>query len=122
MTTIGLAGEGSLTFANFVDFDQLFGHRRDVAGYAQALQDFDRRLPEFIGQLQPGDLAIITADHGCDPTWPGSDHTREHIPMLIFGPGVACGPLGISSSFADIGQTVAHHLGLPPLTHGRNVL
>ena len=122
IATTGSAPKGSLTFANFVDFDQLYGHRRDVAGYANALHDFDRRLPEFVGQMQAGDLAIITADHGCDPTWPGSDHTREHIPMLAFGPGVACGPIGISSSFSDIGQTVAHHLRIPPLDHGHNLL
>lgn len=122
LQTTGEAGNGSLTFVNFVDFDQLFGHRRDVAGYAQALRDFDRRLPEFVGRLQPGDLAIITADHGCDPTWPGSDHTREHIPVLAFGPGVASRPLGVSDSFSDIGQTVAHHLGLAPLTHGHKLL
>lgn len=114
--------QGSLTFVNFVDFDQLYGHRRDAAGYAQALRDFDRRLPEFIEWLQPGDLAIVTADHGCDPTWPGSDHTREHIPVLAFGPGIVSRPLGVSDSFSDIGQTVAHHLGLAPLTYGNNLL
>ena len=106
------AGEGSLSFVNFVDFDQLFGHRRDVAGYAQALQQFDQRLPEFLQTLRPGDLAVLTADHGCDPTWPGSDHTREHIPMVFFGPEVNSRDLGVSESFADIGQTVAGHHGL----------
>ena len=98
------------------------GHRRDVAGYAQALQAFDRRLPEFQSRLRSGDLAVITADHGCDPTWQGSDHTREHIPMLFFGPEVKAMPLGVSSSFSDIGQTLAHHLALKPLSHGHNVL
>ena len=122
LKTTSEVGDRSLTFVNFVDFDQLYGHRRDVAGYANALRDFDRRLPEFMGQLRPGDLAIISADHGCDPTWPGSDHTREHIPILAFGPSIACGPLGVSSSFSDIGQTVAHHLGIPPLHHGHNLL
>jgi hypothetical protein len=71
---------------NFVDFDMHFGHRRDVAGYSNALHELDARLPEFIAKLKAGDLVVITADHGCDPTWPGSDHTREHIPMLFFGP------------------------------------
>ena len=116
------AGDGSLTFVNFVDFDQLFGHRRDVPGYAQALREFDLRLPEFMAKLRPGDLAVITADHGCDPTWRGSDHTREHIPMLFFGPGVASRALDISTSFSDIGQTLASHLRVPPLAHGHSLL
>ena len=114
--------DGSLSFVNFVDFDQAFGHRRDVAGYADALRQFDQRLPEFIAKLKPGDLAVITADHGCDPTWLGSDHTREHIPILIFGPGIAPRALGISDTFSDIGQTLAHHLKLQPLSYGTNLL
>lgn len=116
------APEGALVFTNFVDFDTLFGHRRDVAGYATALEDFDRRLPEFEALLRPGDLAVITADHGCDPTWEGSDHTREHVPVLAFGPEVTPGSLGRRESFADVGQTLARHLGLAPLAHGRNFL
>ena len=115
-------GEGSLTFVNFVDFDQSFGHRRDVAGYALALREFDARLPEFMAKLRPGDLAVITADHGCDPTWRGTDHTREHIPVLFFGPDVQGRSLDVSSSFSDIGQTLAHHLRIPPLSYGRNLL
>lgn len=122
LKTMDEVGNGSLSFVNFVDFDQLFGHRRDVAGYAQALREFDARLPEFLAKLVPGDLAVITADHGCDPTWPGSDHTREHIPLLFFGPGLKPRALGISSSFSDLGQTLASHLGLPPLLHGHSVL
>lgn len=116
------AEDGSLSFVNFVDFDQSFGHRRDVAGYANALQQMDLRLPEFIAKLRPGDLAVITADHGCDPTWPGSDHTREHIPMLFFGPGLTARALEISETFSDIGQTLAHHLNLQPLSHGTKLL
>lgn len=116
------APDGSLSFVNLVDFDQLFGHRRDVAGYAKALQEFDQRLPEFMARMKPGDLAVITADHGCDPTWPGSDHTREHIPMLFFGPGLPARALGISDSFSDIGQTLAQHLGIAPLSHGHSLL
>jgi phosphopentomutase len=81
-------GEGGLLMANFVDFDTLYGHRRDVGGYAAALEAFDARLPEFLSQLRDDDLAIITGDHGCDPTWSGSDHTRECIPLLAFGPRV----------------------------------
>jgi len=116
------AGDGSLTFVNFVDFDQAFGHRRDIPGYSKALHEMDARLPEFMATLKDGDLVVITADHGCDPSWPGSDHTREHIPMIFFGPGVAPRELGISETFADIGQTLAHHLGVKPLAHGKNLL
>ena len=116
------APPGSLSFVNFVDFDQLFGHSRDVAGYAAALRAFDARLPEFVAKLKPGDLAVITADHGCDPTWRGSDHTREHIPMLFFGPGLQPRSLGVSATFSDIGQTLASHLGVAPLGHGQNLL
>jgi phosphopentomutase len=112
------ADDGTLVFANFVDFDAIYGHRRDVAGYAAALEAFDARLPELRARLRPGDLALITADHGCDPTSPGTDHTREAVPMLWFGPGVAARDLGRRQSFADMGQTVAHHLGLAPLAHG----
>ncbi len=110
--------DNALIFTNFVDFDMLFGHRRNVPGYAAALEAFDRRLPEFLERLKPGDVALITADHGCDPTWPGSDHTREHVPVLFFGPRVRPGSLGRRESFADMGQTLAQHLGLPALAHG----
>lgn len=116
------AGDGALTFVNFVDFDQAFGHRRDVAGYSNALHEMDARLPEFMAKLREGDLVVVTADHGCDPTWTGSDHTREHIPMIFFGPGVQPRALGISDTFSDIGQTVAHHLGVKPLSNGTNLL
>jgi phosphopentomutase len=112
------AGDGSLVFANFVDFDTLYGHRRDVAGYAAALEAFDARLPDLEKRLRAGDLGLITADHGCDPTWPGSDHTREHVPVLWFGPEVAPRNLGRRASFADMGQTLARHFDLPPLAHG----
>ncbi|UGQ47257.1 phosphopentomutase [Massilia endophytica] len=116
------AGDKSLTFVNFVDFDMLFGHRRDVQGYSNALHELDARLPEFIGRMKEGDLAVITADHGCDPTSPGSDHTREHIPVIFFGPGVKPRALGVSETFSDIGQTIAHHLGVKPLSNGTNLL
>ncbi len=111
-----------LVFTNFVDFDTLFGHRRDVAGYAAALEAFDARLPEFRAQMQPGDLAIISADHGCDPTFPGSDHTREHIPVIAFGPDIKPQDIGRRQGFADIGQTVARHLGFPDLKYGVSFL
>ncbi|HZP21523.1 MAG TPA: phosphopentomutase [Bauldia sp.] len=114
-------GDGDLLIANLVDFDTLYGHRRDVPGYAAALEAFDRRLPEFMAKLQPGDLALITADHGCDPTWRGSDHTREHVPILAFGPAI--GPAGIGGRpFADMGETVAAHLDIAPGRHGRSFL
>jgi phosphopentomutase len=116
------APDGALVFANLVDFDTLYGHRRDVPGYAAALEAFDARLPELRAALRPGDLALITADHGCDPTWAGSDHTRELVPMLWFGPGVAPRDLGRRASFADMGQTIARHLGIGPLAHGENCL
>src|SRR3990167_3699075 len=117
------APDRCIVFVNFVDFDMLYGHRRDVVGYAKALEDFDVRLPEFEKLLKPGDLAIITADHGCDPTWTGSDHTREAVPVIAFGPAVVkTGSLGKRKSFADIGQTVAKHLAIEPLKYGEAFL
>ena len=114
--------DGGLIFANFVDFDTEHGHRRDVAGYAACLERFDRHIPALRAALRPGDLAIITADHGNDPTWTGTDHTREHVPILCFGPEIQPGPIGRRESFADIGETVAMHLGLRPGAHGRGWL
>jgi len=116
------APDNALVLVNFVDFDMLYGHRRDIAGYASALEEFDRRLPAFETLLRPGDLAVITADHGCDPTWPGSDHTRENVPVLAFGPGIAAADIGHRDSFADVGQSLAQHLGLAPLSEGRSFL
>jgi len=84
----GKADPGDLVFANFIEFDSLWGHRRNVAGYARALETFDARLPELTARLHQGDLLIITADHGNDPTWFGTDHTRERVPVLITGPEV----------------------------------
>jgi phosphopentomutase len=112
----------SLSFVNFVDFDMHFGHRRDVAGYSNALHELDARLPEFMAKLKDGDLVVITADHGCDPTAPGSDHTREHIPMIFFGPKVKPQELPIASTFSDIGATLAKHLGVKPLSNGTALL
>ena len=116
------AGDHSLIFVNFVDFDQAFGHRRDIPGYSNALQEMDARLPEFFARMKEGDLAVITADHGCDPSWGGSDHTREHIPMLFFGPGVKPGALAVADTFSDIGATLAKHLGVKPLCNGTSLL
>jgi phosphopentomutase len=112
------AGDGDLVFANFVDFDSLYGHRRDVPGYAAALEAFDRRLPEAFAKLRAGDLLILTADHGNDPTWRGTDHTRERVPVIGTGPGLRNGSIGLRPTFADIGETVAEHLGLKPGPHG----
>jgi phosphopentomutase len=113
---------GGFAFVNLVDFDTEFGHRRDVPGYAAALEAFDRRLPEVRAVLRAGDLVIITADHGNDPSFPGTDHTREHVPILAFGPGIEGRAIGKRASFADIGQSVAAHLGLAPLPAGTSWL
>jgi phosphopentomutase len=110
--------EGGLLFANFIDFDSIHGHRRDPAGYAKALEDFDRRLPQLMDALGPGDLLVITADHGCDPTWSGTDHTREQVPVLAWSMGCTAQSLGQRRTFADIGATIAAHLQLPPLGTG----
>jgi phosphopentomutase len=109
------ASDGTLTFANFVEFDSLYGHRRDVSGYARALEWFDAELPRVMAALRPGDLMILTADHGNDPTWPGTDHTRERVPVLIHGAGT--GEAGLVA-FADVAETIAFHLGLPQGDHG----
>ncbi len=116
------APDGALVFANFNDFDTLFGHRRDVAGYADALETFDAWLPGFEAALRPGDVMAITADHGCDPTWTGTDHTREYAPVLAFGPGVEAKDIGCRDSFADLGQSLASRLKLEPLPFGRSFL
>ncbi|WP_028116376.1 phosphopentomutase [Ferrimonas senticii] len=122
LTALDNAPDNSLVFTNFVDFDSSFGHRRDIAGYAAALEYFDGRLPEIIAKLQADDVVIITADHGCDPTWTGTDHTREHVPVIAFGPKVKAGSLGKRDTFADIGQSLASHLGLAPLAYGKSFL
>lgn len=106
------AKDGDLVFTNLIDFDSLYGHRRDVPGYAAALEHFDARLPEIMAKMLPGDLLILTADHGCDPTWRGTDHTREHVPVLGWRPGVAGHAIGGRKTYADIGETVADHLGV----------
>lgn len=112
----------SLIFTNFVDFDSKYGHRRDVAGYAHALEEFDKRLENFIPQLQANDIVIIAADHGCDPTMPGSDHTREHIPALMFGPAIKPAFIGRRDTFADIGQTLTDYFELDSMEFGNSFL
>lgn len=113
--TIELArrGDDGLVFVNLVDFDSAYGHRNDAPGYAHALEDFDRRLGELLPLLRANDLLLLTADHGCDPTTPGTDHTREHVPLLALLAGGAAGrSLGTRSTFADAGATVAEHFGV----------
>jgi phosphopentomutase len=114
--------DGGFLLTNFVDFDMLYGHRRDPSGYAAALEAFDQALPQALVQLKSRDLLIITADHGCDPTWRGSDHTRECVPILAFSPGAAPASIGRRDSFADIGQTIAKHLAIAPLANGKSWL
>lgn len=104
--------DGGLVFANVVEFDSEFGHRRDVAGYANALEQFDQKLPELTSKLREGDILILTADHGNDPTWKGSDHTRERTPILMTGPTVLPGSIGLRE-FSDIAATIANHLDIP---------
>mgnify|MGYP005848163107 CR=1 FL=1 len=121
VTAMREAEDGDLVFANFVEFDSLWGHRRDVAGYARALEAFDARLPEALSALHEGDLLIVTADHGNDPTWRGTDHTRERVPILCAGPDLAPGSAGLRS-FADVGETAAAWLELAPGPHGESFL
>ncbi len=122
LEAMGDADDRSIIFTNFVDFDMLYGHRRDVDGYADALEYFDERLPELLDKMSDDDLLVITADHGCDPTWQGTDHTREHIPVIAYGSGLEAGPIGKRKSFADIGQTIADYFDLPNLEYGESFL
>jgi len=117
-----MGSESGLIFVNLVDFDQQYGHRNDVAGYGAALEEFDRWLPQFRAALRPDDMAVFTADHGCDPTVPGTDHTREYVPLLVLGPRVKSGAdLGLRGSLSDIGQTVAANFGTS-IGHGISFL
>lgn len=122
LNALKTAPDNSLIFPNFVDFDSLYGHRRDIQGYADALNAFDARLPELEALLQPGDRVFITADHGCDPSFPGSDHTREFVPVICFGPGLESRDIGRRGTFADIGQSIASHHQLEPLDYGKSFL
>lgn len=112
------APDNSIVMTNFVDFDEKFGHRRDVAGYAKALEYFDTRLPEMLAALKGDDILILSADHGCDPTWHGTEHTREHVPVLVYGKSVKPGSLGIRATFADVGQSLAKIFKLSPFPTG----
>ena len=116
---VNQAEDGSFIFANFVEFDSLYGHRRDVAGYARALEWFDRALGSLLAAMKPDDLLILTADHGNDPTWPGTDHTRERVPVLCAGMGPK--PLGLLG-FEDVAATVATYLNVSPKGQGKSFL
>lgn len=123
--TLAMMGKyrAGLLFTNLVDYDMLYGHRRDTQGYADALMAFDRRLPEIEAALGPDDLLLLTADHGCDPTWSGTDHTREYVPLLFYGAAVRPDTaLGIRQTFADAGATVADFLGAAPPAAGGSLL
>jgi phosphopentomutase len=112
-----------LIFTNLVDFDTLYGHRNDVPGFAANLELLDRRLPEVVGRLREEDVLMITADHGCDPSDVSTDHTREHVPLLVRGPRVRPGrDLGVRSTFADLGATLADNFGVGPLAAGTSFL
>ncbi len=114
--------DNSLIFTNLVDFDQNFGHRRDAIGYGEALEYFDRRLAELMAACDNDTLMILTADHGCDPTWHGTEHTREYIPVLVYKPGMQGTDLGERMSFADIGQTLADYFTLDAMAYGESFL
>lgn len=122
LQAMNTAPEGGFVFSNFVDFDSSYGHRRDISGYAHALEQFDARLPELERVLKQDDVVVITADHGCDPTFPGSDHTREHVPVLVFGPSIHSRFIGRRDTFADVGQSLAERLGVNSLLHGVSFL
>lgn len=111
-----------LAFANLVDFDMLYGHRNDVAGYGAALEAFDSGLGELLPRLRRGDLLIVTADHGCDPAFPGTDHTRESVPLLAYGPGLSAVPLGVRRSFADVGASILDAFDLGPAAVGASFM
>jgi phosphopentomutase len=112
----------TLVFTNLVDFDQEYGHRRDIAGYARALEWLDGELGRMVAGLAAGDLLVVTADHGNDPSWEGWNHTREYVPVLACGPAVPVGTIGRRDTFADIGQSLATWFGLPPLPNGTSFL
>ncbi len=116
------AADNGLIFANLVDFDMLYGHRNDVEGYACALRAFDGALPGILAKLKENDILMITADHGCDPSTASTDHTREYIPLLVYGSGVSPANLGVRKTFADIGATVCDYLGVRPPENGESFL
>ncbi|MFT5815957.1 MAG: phosphopentomutase, partial [Psychroserpens sp.] len=119
---INTAQDNSLIFTNLVNFDQDYGHRRDPVGYALALENFDKRLPEVVAAMNEDDVLFLTADHGCDPTWHGNDHTREYVPVIAFHKQVHAINIGERSTFADIGQTIAELFKLDKMPYGTSFL
>ena len=119
---IKTAPDNSLIFTNLVNFDQDFGHRRDATGYAQALESFDKQLPTIYANMQKDDFLFLTADHGCDPTWPGNDHTREFVPLLGYHHLVQSVDLGQRKTFADLGQTLAELFEVESMSYGLSFL
>ena len=122
LTEIKNAPDDSLIFTNFEDFDMLWGHRRDIKGYARGLEYFDSRLSEIMLYLHPDDIVFITADHGNDPSYKGTDHTREQVPVIMFGKKVKTENIGRRDTYADLGQTIADYFGLTPLPYGKSFL
>ena len=122
LAAVRTAKDNTLVFANLVDLDSAYGHRRNVAGYAAALEYIDARLPELYPLLGADDIVVLTADHGCDPTWRGTDHTREHVPVLLYGKNIVPRNLGARTTFADIGQTLARYFGTTPMAYGTDLL
>ena len=113
--------ERGLIFTNLVDFDAKFGHRNNPEGYANALVEFDQRLPEIMDALAPDDVLVLTADHGNDPTFPGTDHTREYVPLLVTGQSINAGVnVGVRPTFADLATTIADLLGVKPPSQGES--
>lgn len=114
--------QNGLIFVNLVDFDMLYGHRNDAGGYARSLEEFDVRLGEFLPHMRDDDLLIITADHGCDPTYPGTDHTREYVPLLMYAKNLEPRNLGTRETFADVGATVLNLFDIPHTFPGKDLL
>jgi phosphopentomutase len=119
---MGTAPDNSIIFTNLVNFDQDFGHRRDPVGFGEALEYFDVRLAEFLNQMNDDDLLLLTADHGCDPTWPGNDHTREFVPVIAYHNNIDSINLGQRDTFADLGQTLASLFKVEAMDYGQSFL
>ena len=111
-----------MIFTNLVNFDQDFGHRRDAVGYAQALESFDKRLTEVYSVMEADDILLLTSDHGCDPTWPGNDHTREYVPVLAYHHNIDSVNLAERKTFADLGQTLAEIFNVEKMGYGTSFL
>jgi len=119
---INTAQDNALIFTNLVNFDQDFGHRRNPVGYAEELEAFDLRIPELLAAMKETDIVFLTADHGCDPTWPGSDHTREYVPVLAYHHNISAVNLGARKTFADLGQTIADMFNVEKMSYGTSFL